>query len=43
MGHSPYGVDGAYVAAEDIQKKARRETSEERYIEFMRSRYLPKE
>jgi NAD(P)-dependent dehydrogenase (short-subunit alcohol dehydrogenase family) len=32
-----------YVATEDIQPlvKARRETSEEQYIEFMRSRYLP--
>ena len=32
-----------YVATEDIQPlvKARRETSEEQYIEFMRSRYMP--
>jgi NAD(P)-dependent dehydrogenase (short-subunit alcohol dehydrogenase family) len=33
-----------YVATEDILPlvKARRETSEEQYIEFMRSRYLPR-
>jgi len=33
-----------YVATEDIQPlvKGRRESSEEQYIEFMRSRYLPK-
>jgi hypothetical protein len=33
-----------YVGTEDILPlvKARRETSEEQYIEFMRSRYLPR-